>query len=125
MTTVSFVTLFDPFSIGIRIMANAVRQAGHDSRIIYFKLPREYEKEAPHRNPVGYEILRDGRMFGFVRDQEPWTDREEDLLLERLGRENPDNYLKDCDLPVFICSHYMKEIYRQIRASYPHVSTIP
>lgn len=90
MASVSFVTLFDQFSIGIRIMANVLRHAGHESRIIYFKVPREYEKDSPHPNPVGYETIRDGRMFGFVRDHEPWTDQEASLLISRLKDEDPD-----------------------------------
>ena len=34
-------------------------------------------------------------------------------------------YLKNCDLPVFICSSFKEDIYQQIKKDYPHISIIP
>jgi len=35
------------------------------------------------------------------------------------------NYLKQCELPVFICSNFKEDICQQIRTDYPHISIIP
>lgn len=91
MAKIAFVTLYDQFSVGIRLMARILLDAGHGARVIYFKLPRESAKTRPHDSPLGYEIVGGEHLLaGCVQDDPPWTDLEVELLIQHLSGDPPD-----------------------------------
>jgi radical SAM superfamily enzyme YgiQ (UPF0313 family) len=72
-------------------MASVLLDAGHESNIIYFKIPREFSKDKPHPDPIGYEVIGGHHLLsGSVKDDNPWTKEEESLLIDRLVNSNPD-----------------------------------
>ncbi len=83
MAKVTFLTLYDNFSIGLRIMSSLLRAAGHDCSIIYFKLPKHSEIPQPDCNHQWY-WLSDGRLFGHTLRNTFCTQREIDILLDLL-----------------------------------------
>lgn len=93
MASFAFITLYDHFSIGIRIMSSVLRNAGHQSSILYLKIPRGCLIDTPSPKQLGYEFMYDSDLYEVVDSKVPWSDTEEDLVIKWL----------DCIAPDVIC----------------------
>jgi anaerobic magnesium-protoporphyrin IX monomethyl ester cyclase len=89
MARISFIGVYDHASMGLRIMSKILNNAGHSCRIIFFKGAREEEIDKPSANPLGFEYMREWRLYS-MSDSNFWTQNEEDLLIERLKSDRPD-----------------------------------
>ena len=76
MAKVALFTCYDDFCIGIRIMANYLKQYGHEVSLIFFKKESGKEIEAPTNDSLCYEILEGFRLRGYYYDINPWTEKE-------------------------------------------------
>ena len=93
MVKITFITLFDQYSMGLRIMSSYLKEAGHACNIIYHKLPLNFrEIHTPTRKPMLGEQFRDWQLrgYGYAEGETPWTPREVDILIDRLRHDKPD-----------------------------------
>jgi len=90
MAKVVFVTFYDQYSIGLRVMSSLLRQAHHEAQIIYFKLPYIGVIDMPNENPVSGEIFVNWQLKEYAKSENPWTLKEEKILISELKRVDPD-----------------------------------
>lgn len=90
MANIVFVTVYDEFAVGIRIMSSILREAGHDTKMIFLKVP--INKPVPYEKPYPLEFifLHSGKLHTWCPPGPPWSRAEEDLLVEEIGADAPD-----------------------------------
>ena len=90
MAKFALVTLYDDHSTGVRIMSNVLKEQGHESHIIFFKISMNrvipYDKE----KPLESIILHDGKLMTWCPSGAPWSQKEIDLLIHKLDQQSPD-----------------------------------
>ena len=90
MTKIIFVTFYDQFSFGLRILSSLLRESGHEAKIIYFHLPYSGIIEVPNNNPISGEIFVNWQLKEYAKSNTPWTENEVEILIRHLKRESPD-----------------------------------
>ena len=89
MAKITLITLYDDHSTGVRIMSNVLREHGHESNIIFFKISMNrvipYDKE----KPLESIILHDGKLMTWCPSGDPWTQKEIDLLIRKIEQQSP------------------------------------
>jgi len=88
MAKITFITLYDQSSIGIRIMSRILNDAGHQSNIIYLKAMKLDPLDTPNQGEAIGQIIYDGKLFACIKDM--WTHQEANILIEKLKSDNPD-----------------------------------
>jgi len=90
MAKVVFVSFYDQYSIGLRIMTPILLNAGHEAQTIFFKLPYVNIIDVPSENPISGEVFSNWELKEYAKSKMPWTAKEEDILIAELQRINPD-----------------------------------
>lgn len=86
MARITLISLFDHYSIGLRIMATMLHNAGHKCHLVFLKFPRFNEVALPATKPKTREYMEKGKLFRFSGNDTPWTEHEEALLIEHLEK---------------------------------------
>ncbi len=94
MASVTFITLYDSVSMGVRIMSAYLRAGGHTAHIIYFKASSGVELDTPQKAPIGYEYFHGHELRGHLYAS--WTPKEVELLIERLRQQDPQIIALSC-----------------------------
>ena len=90
MAKITFITLYDKYSPGLRIMSRYLKNSGHKCNTIFFKLAYSGEIDTPHTKPVSGEVFKNWQLKEYAKSSEPWSSVEVDVLLERLDTDAPD-----------------------------------
>ena len=112
MARVMLITFYDEFALGIRTLAPWIERHGHETTLCFFKKFKTatfapYLMEAPHNYHTIHSVDDSGMFTCSGYDANPWTAREQSLLVELVARENPQvigistrNFIDDeiCDL---------------------------
>lgn len=95
MAKVTFITLYDQLSRGIRVMSKVLREAGHDSDIIYFKISSfahvKLKEYSPDQNPFRMDSMYNGELcIRNIDIHTLWTSTEVNLLIGQIKKSDPD-----------------------------------
>ncbi|MBU1169620.1 MAG: B12-binding domain-containing radical SAM protein [Proteobacteria bacterium] len=91
MSKIVFLTVYDDFALGIRIMSRLLDDNGHHTSLVFFK-QESYDDliKEPIDKPINYQIVVNGRLRRGLYDVNPWTPFEVELLLQHLSKIQPD-----------------------------------
>ena len=89
------ITFYDEFALGVRTLAPWLEQHGHEAKLCFFKKFQSatytpYLMEAPHNYQTIHSVNASGLFTCAGYDANPWTAKEEQLLVDLIGRENPE-----------------------------------
>ena len=91
MAKVTFVTFYLDYSIGVYVLSSILQDAGHEAAVLYFKLPSKKAISWFTPSPVNYEqVDMQADIIGFNADVNPWTEKETDLLIDKILEIAPD-----------------------------------
>lgn len=90
MAKVLFLTCYDSYCLGIRIMARLLEGHGHEVSLVFFKIRNEERINQPIADPTFSQSLRGGTIYTNHYRRELWSKRERQLLLHKIKELNPD-----------------------------------
>jgi radical SAM superfamily enzyme YgiQ (UPF0313 family) len=90
MATIAFISPYDDFALGVRIMASYLEANGHTVFILFFKKSVYREIAEPIESPLNYMNYANNKFRGSGYDVNPITEYEYKLLDKALAKICPD-----------------------------------
>lgn len=90
MVKVALISMYSGKNLGVRMLAPLLRDGGHDVDVVFFKEDVSSSLATPLEHPFNYQILSNFDILGFGYDIAPWTEHEEQLLINHLQERDPD-----------------------------------
>ena len=84
------IAFYDKVSLSIRLLSGILRKNGHDPTLIYFKDDRIVILDHFIENSRFYQLINDGKHVGCGGDVNPPTQREFEILKDKVKKINPD-----------------------------------
>jgi len=96
MASIVFLSIYDSINIGVKSLQYQILRNGHQSHIIFFKMPCVVLTDRIKKDSLCYEYTINDNLYASNYDVAPWTEAELDLLVSEINHLAPDVLALSC-----------------------------